>query len=50
MRDSFVNEHSPALLHAGSHLADPFAGEREETVATAIIGRCSIQPLYPVHS
>lgn len=50
VRDSFVNEHSPALMHAGSRLADPFAVEREETVATAITGRCSIQAVYPVHS
>lgn len=47
VRDTFVNEHSPALIHAGSYRLEPLAAGGN--MATAVTGQCSIQAVYPVH-
>lgn len=48
VRDTFVNESSPALAYAGSFLLPP--QDIGGNIATAITGQCSIQAVYPVHS
>jgi hypothetical protein len=48
VRDTFVNEHTPALAHAGSYRLEPLAAGGN--MATAVTGQCSIQAVYPIHS